>query len=102
MQNYYFCLDSCPDCQKTDRWVAEICAVMPELKPAAESFLRVEESRQKELADAFDYEYVPAFFADGFKLHEGIPSKRAVLGILQDVARRIHDSSGDGRGRVPR
>ena len=31
----------------------------------------IEESEQPEVADAFDYYYVPTFYVDGVKVHEG-------------------------------
>jgi protein-disulfide isomerase len=31
----------------------------------------IEETEQPELADRFDYYYVPTFYIDGEKLHEG-------------------------------
>jgi protein-disulfide isomerase len=31
----------------------------------------IEETEQPELADQFDYYYVPTFYIDGEKLHEG-------------------------------
>ena len=31
----------------------------------------IEESEQPAVADAFDYYYVPTFYVDGVKVHEG-------------------------------
>ena len=44
-------------------------AAHPELQPVAIEM--IEESEQPEVADAFDYYYVPTFYVDGVKVHEG-------------------------------
>jgi murein tripeptide amidase MpaA len=37
---------------------------------------------QRELADKYDYWYVPCFFADGVKLHEGASTKEKIRAVL--------------------
>ncbi len=44
-------------------------AAHPELQPVAIEM--IEESEQSDLADTFDYYYVPTFYVDGVKVHEG-------------------------------
>lgn len=44
----------------------------------------VEETLQAELADTYDYYYVPTFYIDGKKMHEG--------GIYKDEVKKILDS----------
>jgi hypothetical protein len=38
---------------------------------------RVEERREREFAKGFDYYYVPSFYVDGVKLHEGVATRRS-------------------------
>ena len=80
MQNVYYTNSGCADCQKVDRWLFEFAAMMPELKPAIESFERVEVQ-----ADDASARPLPAFFVDGELAHEGPVSKRRLLAIVQEV-----------------
>lgn len=64
-----FYLKSCPFCRKALRYIEEAKAAHPELQPV--QIEMIEESEQSELADRFDYYYVPTFYVDGVKVHEG-------------------------------
>ncbi len=88
-ENLYFCLPHCPHCKKADRYIEDICRIMPEYQKAADSFRRIDESEEAAFADKFDYYYVPTFYVDGVKIHEGTVTKRKVLAVLQEAARRL-------------
>ena len=60
-----FYLRSCPFCKKALRYIDEARAAHPEL--AAVGIEMIEESEQPEVADAFDYYYVPTFYVDGVR-----------------------------------
>lgn len=64
-----FYLKSCPFCKKALRYIDEARAAHPEL--AAVEIELIEESEQPEVSDAYDYYYVPTFYVDGVKVHEG-------------------------------
>ena len=64
-----FYLKNCPFCRKVLRYIEEAKAAHPELQPVAIEM--IEESEQSDLADTFDYYYVPTFYVDGVKVHEG-------------------------------
>lgn len=64
-----FYLKNCPFCKKALRYVEEAKASNPEL--AAIEIEMIEESEQPQVADKFDYYYVPTFYVDGEKVHEG-------------------------------
>ena len=55
-----FYLKNCPFCKKAEH--AELAAVDIEM---------IEESELPDVADKFDYYYVPTFYVDGVKEHEG-------------------------------
>ena len=63
-----FYLESCGYCDKARRALDELY----EKKPAyrAVPLTRIEESREPELADRYDYYAVPSFFVDGEKRFE--------------------------------
>lgn len=64
-----FYLRSCPFCKKALRYIEEARAAHPELE--AVEIEMIEESDEPEVADTFDYYYVPTFYVDGVKVHEG-------------------------------
>lgn len=64
-----FYLKSCPFCRKALKYIDEAKRTHPEL--AAVEIELIEESEQPEVADRFDYYYVPTFYVDGVKVHEG-------------------------------
>lgn len=64
-----FYLKSCPFCKKALRYIDEARAAHPEL--AAVEIEMIEESEQSDVADTYDYYYVPTFYVDGVKVHEG-------------------------------
>ena len=64
-----FYLKNCPFCKKALHYIDEIKAEHAEL--ASLEIDMIEESEQPELADKFDYYYVPTFYVDGVKEHEG-------------------------------
>ncbi len=64
-----FYLKNCPFCKKALRYIEEAKAVHPELQPIEIEL--IEESEEPEVADKYDYYYVPTFYLDGEKAHEG-------------------------------
>ena len=77
-----FYLRSCPFCKKALRYIDEARAAHPEL--AAVGIEMIEESEQPEVADAFDYYYVPTFYVDGVKVHEGGIYPEEIKGLQRD------------------
>ena len=43
---------------------------------------KIEERKNAELANRYDYYYVPCLWIDGHKLHEGIPTKDKIRDVL--------------------
>ncbi len=64
-----FYLKNCPFCKKALRYIEELKAEHAEL--AAVDIEMLEESELPDVADKFDYYYVPTFYVDGIKEHEG-------------------------------
>ena len=63
-----FYLESCGYCDKARRALEELFAENPAYRQVP--LRRIEESRQPELADQYDYYAVPSFFVDGKKIFE--------------------------------
>ena len=76
-----FYLKNCPFCKKALRYIEEARAAHPEL--AAVGIEMIEESEQPELADTFDYYYVPTFYVGG--VNEGGVYPEEVEKILRSA-----------------
>ena len=64
-----FYLKNCPFCKKAFAYIDAVKAAHPELQ-AVEIEL-IEEEEEAERAAKYDYYYVPTFYIDGVKAHEG-------------------------------
>lgn len=64
-----FYLKNCPFCKKAFRYIEAAKAAHPELQGLEIEL--IEESEEPEVADRYDYYYVPTFYIDGVKVHEG-------------------------------
>ena len=60
---------NCPFCKKALNYIEQVKAANPELRDV--EIEMIEETEQPEFADKFDYYYVPTFYVDGEKIHEG-------------------------------
>ena len=78
-----FYLKHCPFCKKAIRYIEELKAQYAEL--ASVEIDMIEESEQPDVADKFDYYYVPTFYVDGKKVHEGGIYPEEVEAILRKV-----------------
>ena len=77
----YFYLKECPFCKKAFRYIEELKREHPELQTV--EIDTVEESEQPEIADRYDYYYVPTFYVDGKKVHEGGIFKEEMETVLR-------------------
>ena len=78
-----FYLKHCPFCKKAIRYIEELKAQYAEL--ASVEIDMIEESEQPDVADKFDYYYVPTFYVDGEKVHEGGIYPEEVEAILRKL-----------------
>lgn len=77
----YFFLQNCPHCKKADEMFAEIIEKNPEY--AQVEIAKVDEKLSPLYATKYDYYYVPAFYVNERKLHEGVPTPEAVENALK-------------------
>lgn len=85
-----FTMLRCPFCVMARRWMEEIAA--DHLEYAALEIEIIDELEQPELADTYDYWYVPTYYVGGVKLHEGIPTKE----IVENVYRAAYEGRSEG------
>lgn len=76
----YFYLEGCPYCRAASRWVEELKQENPDY--ARIPIRAVEETREKALADAYDYYKVPTYYLGKEKLHEGAATKEKIKAVL--------------------
>lgn len=74
-------LDGCPHCKKAFSFMEELrkehseyCDVDVEV---------IEENREKEKTDGYDYLYVPTYFVNEVKIHEGVPTKDKIEAVFK-------------------
>jgi glutaredoxin len=73
----------CPFCRKAFRYIDELKQEHPEFKDV--EIEKIEENEQPELAAKYDYYYVPTFYIDGEKVHEGGIFKPEMEALLRKV-----------------
>jgi glutaredoxin len=76
-----FHFKACPYCREVYRWLDEVKAEDPELHDIPVEL--IDERLHPDIASRYDYWYVPAFYVDGEKVHEGVCSKDKVRAILR-------------------
>ena len=86
MKLTYFYLKSCPHCRRANEMIAQLLEEEPAFRNI--QIDKVEESEHPEIADKYDYWYVPCFFLGGQKLFEGVPS----LDKIRDVLKKALDA----------
>lgn len=64
-----FMFEGCPHCALARKCIGELLASHPEYKKVP--FEMIDEHVHPEIADKFDYYYVPTFYVGGKKIHEG-------------------------------
>lgn len=76
-----FVMQGCPYCKHAFELMDELKAKQPAYKDLEIDV--VDENVQPELANSFDYYYVPTFYVDGDKLHEGVPTEEKVEAVFK-------------------
>ena len=77
---YMFVTGWCPYCKQA-------FSIMDELRKENPAYSKIEikvidEEREPETAGKYDYYYVPTYYLNDIKLHEGIPSKKIIKSVF--------------------
>lgn len=78
-----FHFQSCPYCRAARNWLDELAHENPDL--AKVEVERIDENLCPDIACQYDYWYVPTFYVDGVKVHEGACSKEVVEQVLRSA-----------------
>jgi thioredoxin 1 len=76
-----FIQESCPFCKQALSWMEELEKENPEYSKIEVTI--VDELLQADLANQHDYYYVPTYYIDGVKVHEGAASKDIVRNVYE-------------------
>lgn len=71
-----FILESCPYCRQALRWMDELTNENPKYSDVKLEI--IDEDIHPDIANQYDYYYVPTYYVGGEKVHEGIASKEIV------------------------
>lgn len=74
-------LDGCPHCKKAFSFIEELKQEYPEYRDVEMEV--IEEQKEEEKTKGYEYWYVPTFFVNDEKLHEGVPSKEKIQAVLE-------------------
>lgn len=75
-----FYLENCPHCRKAQQILLKL---LQEPRYQALKIEKVEEAKQPEIANQYDYYYVPTFYVDDEKICEGILSEKEIVEVLE-------------------
>ena len=81
-----FVMESCPYCKAALRCMEELCLENPDYKDL--EIERIDERVYPEIAEKFDYYYVPAYYIDDKKLHEGAASIKNIRRVFNAALKR--------------
>lgn len=76
-----FTMESCPHCKRALLWMDELKKETS--KYASLDIKIIDETLHPNIAKEYDYYYVPTYFVDGVKVHEGVASKDAVRKVFE-------------------
>lgn len=74
-------LDGCPHCKHAFQMIEELKQEHSEYQTI--DIEVIEENREAQKTEGYDYWYVPTFFVNDIKLHEGVPTKDKIKQVLQ-------------------
>ena len=73
----------CPFCRRAFQYIDELTQESPIFGNI--EIEKIDELKEAALADTFDYYYVPTFYVNGKKVHEGGIYKEEMRALLQSV-----------------
>ncbi len=76
-----FYLENCPHCRSAFKMIEELKAKHREYSGIEIEY--IEELKNVQAANAHDYYYVPTFYVNGVKIHEGVPTMEKIEEVLK-------------------
>ena len=75
-----FIMETCPHCRAALQWMNDLIANNEKYKALTINI--IDERKQPEVANKLSYYYVPTYYVDDEKVHEGSASEAAVKKVL--------------------
>ena len=76
-----FVMKGCPYCRQAFKWMDELMQQYPEYSDV--ELTVIDETEQPDVADQWDYYYVPTYFVGQEKLHEGAATKDKIQRVFE-------------------
>lgn len=75
-------LENCPHCKNARRWMDELKQENPQYQEL--QIEMIDEGIHPEVSKTYtNYYYVPSYYVDGVKAHEGVPTKEIIRNVLE-------------------
>ena len=81
-----FTMESCPYCKQAHKWMRELFDLFPQYSEIP--LLIIDEVKNPETAEKYDYYYVPTYYIEDTKVHEGA----ATYEIISEVFKKAVDN----------
>lgn len=78
-------LKNCPHCRKALQLIEQL--KKENLRYTTVEIEVIDEKEHPEIANYYDYWYVPAFYVNEYKIHEGIPTIEKMQSVLEEAIR---------------
>lgn len=78
-----FIQKSCPYCVSAHRWMDQLFEKHPEYREVPLTV--IDELKEPELADRYDYWYVPTFYVGADKRHEGAANPEIIEKVFKEA-----------------
>lgn len=75
-----FYLENCPHCRRAFKMIEELKTKNPKYSKVDIEY--IDESVHAQIANSHDYYFVPTFYVDGIKVHEGVPTMDKIEDVL--------------------
>lgn len=75
----------CPYCKQAFSIIEDLKNTNPEYANIEVKI--IDEERQPEIAKKYDYYYVPTFYVNEVKIHEGVPSKDIIRRVFEEACK---------------
>lgn len=76
-----FYLENCPHCKNAQKMMDELTSKNVEYKNI--EIEKIEESKNVKVASTHDYYYVPTYYVNGQKIHEGVPTLEKIENVFK-------------------
>ena len=80
-----FVMEGCPYCRQALKWMDELMQQYPEYNDVP--LILIDETKQPDVANQWDYYYVPTYFVGKDKLHEGAATKEKIQRVFERALR---------------